>query len=69
MRQSQKQEKFWEKASLEFKSKVSGKDDPEKSQYQTHIPKHVARHMDLKRGDSLVWDVKDGKVEIKKKEV
>ena len=54
---------------MEFKSKVSGKDDPEKSQFQTHIPKHVARHMGLKRGDSLVWDVKDGKVEIKKKEV
>lgn len=46
---------------MKFESRVSGG-------LQTHIPSDVARHLNLVKGDMLVWDVQNGKVELSKKE-
>lgn len=53
---------------MEFESKVSGKKG-EISNFQTHIPKHVAKHMGLRKGDMLVWVVENDTITIKKKVV
>jgi len=51
---------------VEFFSRVSG--GLGQGKLQIHVPEEVARHLDVTKGDQVVWVVEDQKVEIRKKE-